>query len=721
MKPYSIVIGLIVLLAPLHAWASDSLTFDYTAQTRPAADTVYEITGYNPNPTPQVVIIKITDQDNPAYHNRVNEERWVLSGAFTLWVQPAALQTPADRFLNLAALKALKVFSPAPLEFTGITERPAPDFGPYAFDFGPTLSPLHSGFKAIDPTSPFVSGTNISAFTRKGGDSLIRDGLQGVTKLQIPLPNGPWRVHLWTEDLGAWETLPPLYERRIRLNGQDRSYQRHDHNDWIRTRYLRGKQTQGDTPWQQFGHARGAPQRWETTVTAGQLTLDFAGSNKQATTITGLLIEPLHQDHSKALTTLRRQNFALRWPYITASDPDLAPVPNLIAFAGETVFIPYAGTPLPSDAGFSLTPYRWASDFRRSTPNSGLLVQQKRRLMPLSPNEVPDLYAVTIPQAHPAGIHQMGAQTITVIAAPKPALESSIGVYLEAPPHLKDPMQITQQIWCDLDFLRRLGLNAIAPPFSPHIKADYDRARAFGYQDILAYTPMKRHHQAVRDAIQQGVIEDLFFSIADEPSNPAQMQRVSDLSSFLQNESPFAKRAGHLNHPRDKQYLPYLDLVLINAGYGVDAPHIQQIKAQKKTPWFYNMEDSRLAAGFYLWRVGAAGYLQWHARMPTADPYDPTDGREDDVQMLYPNETVCSQQQAIDYTLMQMVQGLSDLRWLRWLDQQAKTHNKARQLQSEIKRLIPPLWQDALAHPPSYWQDLRNRIQKLALHLQDTS
>ena len=74
------------------------------------------------------------------------------------------------------------------------------------------------------------------------------------------------------------------------------------------------------------------------------------------------------------------------------------------------------------------------------------------------------------------------------------------------------------------------------------------------------------------------------------------------------------------------------------------------------------MEKFCAVAGFNLWRSGAKGYLQWHARMPTADPFDPSDGREDDVQFLLPHIVPCPEIQDVDRGLFELAEGIVDLR-----------------------------------------------------------
>jgi len=163
----------------------------------------------------------------------------------------------------------------------------------------------------------------------------------------------------------------------------------------------------------------------------------------------------------------------------------------------------------------------------------------------------------------------------------------------------------------------------------------------------------------------------------------------------LHSAMPTAKLAGQLNARDDRRFLDDLDVAIVNSGFGVDYGDIAEIRSTGVTPWFYNMGEPRPAAGFYLWRTGAEGYLQWHARMPTADPFDPTDGREADVQYLYPTEGSCAAVPDIDAAMIDLVEGITDLRWLAWLESKADTVPAARELLQVLRDRVPRRWTTA--------------------------
>ncbi|MBV8743609.1 MAG: hypothetical protein JO134_01055, partial [Xanthobacteraceae bacterium] len=78
---------------------------------------------------------------------------------------------------------------------------------------------------------------------------------------------------------------------------------------------------------------------------------------------------------------------------------------------------------------------------------------------------------------------------------------------------------------------------------------------------------------------------------------------------------------------------------------------------------------------------------------PTADPFDPTDGREDDYEMFWPTPQVCPRVPDVHPNLLSMAEGVTDLRWLTWLDTQTKPEVRA--LANRLRTTIGSRFQDA--------------------------
>jgi len=207
------------------------------------------------------------------------------------------------------------------------------------------------------------------------------------------------------------------------------------------------------------------------------------------------------------------------------------------------------------------------------------------------------------------------------------------------------------------------------------------------------------------------------WSVADEPAHDA--RTAQDLlwwTQALRAADPAARLAAQINHPAQTRLLDLVDVAIVNPGFGVDAQDVVRARGGRREVWLYNTDAPRLTAGLWLRAVGAARYLQWHARMPTADPFDPTDGRESDVQVLYPTPAPCPAQHDIQSDLLSMAEGVVDQRWLSWLE--AREEPAARALYDSIATTTPERWREARARLSDAGEirldQMRNAIMDLA-------
>jgi hypothetical protein len=413
----------------------------------------------------------------------------------------------------------------------------------------------------------------------------------------------------------------------------------------------------------------------------------------------------------------------------------------------------------PSLDGGKLTPeLRWGqwSYMRRAVGSAALSVNADRLRGDVSaltlraglPRRLN--LAFTVPETAAPGLYhgkialEAGGETATqdlaieILPATLPPPDRPIGLYLSDPPWY-DWFKISdgerdRAMGCDLSFLSRLGLTGLAPDFvtptADHLARFADQMAVL--QDggftlpILAYQP-------VRGLIEKGGIDGItlplstldqiltkrglpapVWSIADEPNDPG--STPADLARIRRNlllAMPHGKIAGHLNSQQDRALLPLFDVPLINPGFGVDADEIRSLQAKDIHPWLYNMPDQEAAAGFFLWRSGAEGYIQWHGRLPTADPFDPTDGREADVMFLPVTAQSCLAVPDADALLLHFARGIDDLRWMLWLTARAKTDSAAAALLTRIRNALPSRWSEG-DRPKIDLAQLRGELAALA-------
>ena len=356
------------------------------------------------------------------------------------------------------------------------------------------------------------------------------------------------------------------------------------------------------------------------------------------------------------------------------------------------------------------------------------------------------------PDEAPAGVYrgairfEIGDQKLAVpleievldVALPAPAHPA--GFYLDEAPHLAwfdaTRAQRGRQIGCDFAALSAFGVMGDAPPLSTpdreglagFLADETQAAQARLAEPWLAYAPLKRLFAEEGAAV---AAEDIFraeqalalkklpapvWALFDEPSNVAGgAEGALKDAAILRAKNPNLRLAGQFNSPGDWAYLDSIDVAIVNPGFGVDAETLERVKARGKEAWIYNTGAPRLTAGLWLWRTQAQRYLQWHARMPTADPFDPTDGREGDVQVFPPAPQVCAARPDIDISLIEMAEGLVDQRWLNWLS--ARPEPKARALAAQIASEIPRDWASAEKKDAEFPARIRAGIIELARSL----
>ena len=393
--------------------------------------------------------------------------------------------------------------------------------------------------------------------------------------------------------------------------------------------------------------------------------------------------------------------------------------------------------------------------YERPQPNASALIQTDSFLrgdlsqMTLSDKQPRRIHIqVNIPVDTPAGEYRGSIQLfsnnelylldykVDVLPFTLPRLAAPVGLYLEPAPYYNwfSPLKKREAFAtaCDLSLLATMGFTTLAPAL---VTPNNDKNRQtfiqqlkqlkrFGFdKSVLAYAPLKRLLAAgsiqktgldllkLKQALAEQELPEVFWSIFDEPI-PEKFAAIQESARLLHNSPLELKTAGHFNNPHQKDLTGMADLRIINHGFGVNEDTVETMKKEGKL-WLYNMPEPRLAAGAYLWRSGADGYIQWHGRMPTADPFDPTDGREGDVIYLYPWQEGCPAAISIHSRLLDLHEATLDYRWLQWLTTHPSDTPQARQLIDEFKTLISADWQEASALNSQQLLEMRRKIMRL--------
>ncbi len=713
------------------------------------------LSGENRGTTPALLLLRVDDRASPPYHDRANVERMVPPGPFTLRLRLPLLTTPRGRAIEPAAIRLAIADARDPaMRLSRLTIEGAPALPPgvHGWSFAPEGAAPLSGMTSVAPGAPGLSGGNARHVRRPGEDPILARGMAGVTRFATPLPPGDWKLTLWTEDPGEWETLPQLLEHRVRINGRDVVLFRRTQEEWAAQRYFAGREGEvTESPWAALGARRGGRIEADVRLAPGEdVVVELAGHPQAATHLAAILAEP-GTEGRQAMERLREARFNENWPVLqrpaaqTATRLTLTGPGENWAAPGSVVTLRFTatgptGTLTPSWIwqGEAL-PVRalWAQwRWRRPAPETPGMVLSAAHLradsetIPMTPGLPREITAlVSIPEGARPGLRRLRLTTggvtaearLNILPVRRPDPTQRVGVFLDVAPHLA-PAQAARQSACDLETLRALGLDLIAPPLATPpdnaaLVADLTAAATRFPGPILAYAPLRRLEMQLgpRDAAQALVAAERAIAaaglpqpvwvVADEPSGAGMADRVRAMAVALREAGSEARLAGHLNNPADTALLPLLHLATVNQGYGADANDIARLRAAGVRAFLYNMPRLRMAAGFYLWRSGAEGLLQWHARMPTADAFDPTDGREGDVQFLWPTPSVCAAPD-LDADLLEIMAGQEDLRWLAWLE--TAPGEEAAALRRRLRREVPTTWREAMALPQgatAAWQD----------------
>ncbi len=130
-------------------------------------------------------------------------------------LKPKELLAAVDRVVHVAARS---------LSFASVMRMAvAPNYRPgnavLAWDFGPRPGNSMPGFDRILPDDKRIAGENLSGRLQSGQNSLLKDGISGMRKIELDLSDGNYRIILMTQNAGdpALARLP--FGREIRING----------------------------------------------------------------------------------------------------------------------------------------------------------------------------------------------------------------------------------------------------------------------------------------------------------------------------------------------------------------------------------------------------------------------------------------------------------------------------------------------------------------------
>lgn len=694
------------------------------SEIRPSTELI--ITGSNTG-EPRPVFIKIEHNGSKSFGTRFNAERWIKTGAFKLYFPLHALNQgnnalfPEDVDLKVTAFEKKSDAKNVSTHFEIGTDL---NFSrdTIALDFGPAQSPVFPGFKQIVSTdSKITCARKCIEIRRHYHDSLIGDGISGITRLSLIAEEGTYQLTLWLGDTGDWEYIPYHLEQRIKINGFIVAYKRETPVQWYNRTYtgLKPKASSpAQTNWLAFAQYRGAPLTMKVQPVNGKIVIELAGDRSSATHIAGLLLEPAGETSMmKRLIRARRARANSRWPVIgnkdswqmlLPSNPSQIVIPKdgihfaryTLQEADQNVKIIHVESARSTASALKTRAWTPITTLNRPDANSEHLVLDSRKLQPvlsghvISANQI--ILQITTQLDTLAGdykgfiVYEVEGEfktlpyEVTVLDAKRPKLPYPVGTYLEHHPAENwFPGELEHIASCIADIQRELGLSTVAAPvpltkirdarnFVDDLinwRTQFNTVFAYAHHKTLEYYlggAKTNKIMAAGNLKAQILDKQVIWSIADEPTLGL-ISRLIKKTQHIRAVDHKTILAGHLNKPELIELANYLDIVLLNEGFGITGSSLDKVRTLGAKPWLYNIKSPYNGAGLMASLLEAEGYMQWHSYMPTANPFDPTDGREGDVFLVYPSPSPCSQYANIDRTLVELSMAVEDARWLQWL------------------------------------------------------
>jgi hypothetical protein len=157
---------------------------------------------------------------------------------------------------------------------------------------------------------------------------------------------------------------------------------------------------------------------------------------------------------------------------------------------------------------------------------------------------------------------------------------------------------------------------------------------------------------------------EVLFYISDELSN--QGEKGGELGRKLVEATrgvAGARIIASLNGPPESRMLPGLDIAMPNHAFPITEATIADIRRNRCEFWVYNIGNSRITWGLFLWRVGATGRFQWKHRVASNEPWNAFDG--DNPYLV----TWVTPDKPLPTTTLEVIrEGLDDLRYVKALE-----------------------------------------------------
>lgn len=214
--------------------------------------------------------------------------------------------------IDQIASNAINLVSGSQIVRIGVDNEFVPTRAALAWDFGPPDGAIAPGFERILPNDPRIGGAALDGLRRPAESDLLNDGVAGVERIEVDLPDGEYRVILMTQNLGDSKMMGNPFGSRIVVNGSASTINRPSPEDWVKDAVFSNRGVQnvagpasqgpgargfisgdlGQFDAGLFQRQQGGAIIIQAVVRGGKLIIELGGFGGARSYLTGLMVEP---------------------------------------------------------------------------------------------------------------------------------------------------------------------------------------------------------------------------------------------------------------------------------------------------------------------------------------------------------------------------------------------------------------------------------------------
>ena len=220
--------------------------------------------------------------------------------------------------IDRLASEAINLVSGSQMIRMGIDDDYVPTKAVIALDFGPPDGDTAPGFERVQPGDPRIAGVALEGLRRPSESALLNDGLRGVQRIEVDLPDGEYRVILMTQDLGDRSLIANPFGTEISVNGVSQSLSQPSPDFWVpggvfTNRGASSLLSQASTEGGSFltgelgdtsaiQRQQGGALIINAVVRNGKLIVELDGFTNAQSYLTGLIVEPVAETSELVLS-----------------------------------------------------------------------------------------------------------------------------------------------------------------------------------------------------------------------------------------------------------------------------------------------------------------------------------------------------------------------------------------------------------------------------------